>query len=47
MNAMQGDKLPVSAFTPAGLFPMGTTKYEKRGVAINVPEWQIQTLYSM
>jgi pyruvate-ferredoxin/flavodoxin oxidoreductase len=42
MNAMQGDKLPVSAFTPAGLFPMGTTKYEKRGVAINIPEWQIQ-----
>jgi pyruvate-ferredoxin/flavodoxin oxidoreductase len=41
MTAMQGDKLPVSAFTPAGIFPTGTTKYEKRGVAINVPEWQI------
>jgi pyruvate-ferredoxin/flavodoxin oxidoreductase len=41
MVAMQGDKLPVSAFTPAGIFPTGTTKYEKRGVAINVPEWQI------
>jgi len=41
MNAQQGNKLPVSAFTPAGLFPTGTTKYEKRGVAINVPEWQI------
>jgi pyruvate-ferredoxin/flavodoxin oxidoreductase len=41
MLAMQGDKLPVSAFTPAGIFPTGTTKYEKRGVAINVPEWQI------
>lgn len=39
MNAQQGDKLPVSAFTPAGLFPSGTTKYEKRGVAINVPKW--------
>ena len=39
MNAQQGDKLPVSAFTPAGIFPSGTTKYEKRGVAINVPEW--------
>jgi pyruvate-ferredoxin/flavodoxin oxidoreductase len=35
----QGDKLPVSAFTPDGLFPMSTAKYEKRGVAINVPEW--------
>ncbi len=37
--AQQGDKLPVSAFDPAGLFPVGTTKYEKRGVAIAVPEW--------
>jgi len=41
MLAQQGDKLPVSAFTPAGIFPPGTTKYEKRGVAINVPEWLI------
>ncbi len=39
MLAQQGDTLPVSAFTPAGIFPSGTTKYEKRGVAINVPEW--------
>jgi pyruvate-ferredoxin/flavodoxin oxidoreductase len=39
MLAQQGDKLPVSAFTPGGIFPMGTTKYEKRGVAITVPEW--------
>lgn len=41
MLAQQGDTLPVSAFTPAGIFPSGTTKYEKRGVAINVPEWLI------
>jgi len=41
MLAQQGDKLPVSVFTPAGIFPSGTTKYEKRGVAINVPEWLI------
>ncbi|MBN1862003.1 MAG: pyruvate:ferredoxin (flavodoxin) oxidoreductase [Candidatus Thermoplasmatota archaeon] len=41
MLAQQGDKLPVSAFIPAGIFPSGTTKYEKRGVAINVPEWLI------
>jgi pyruvate-ferredoxin/flavodoxin oxidoreductase len=39
MLAQQGDKLPVSAFPPAGIFPLGTTKFEKRGVAINVPEW--------
>jgi pyruvate-ferredoxin/flavodoxin oxidoreductase len=42
MLAQQGDKLPVSAFTPAGIFPSGTTQYEKRGVAINVPEWIVE-----
>jgi pyruvate-ferredoxin/flavodoxin oxidoreductase len=41
MLEQQGDKLPVSAFTPDGIFPVATTKYEKRGVAINVPEWII------
>ncbi len=41
MLAQQGDKLPVSAFSPDGIFPVGTTQYEKRGVAINVPEWVI------
>ncbi len=39
MLAQQGDSLPVSAFSPDGIFPVATTKYEKRGVAINVPEW--------
>jgi pyruvate-ferredoxin/flavodoxin oxidoreductase len=39
MLAQQGDKLPVSLFRPDGIFPVGTTQYEKRGVAINVPEW--------
>ncbi len=39
MLAQQGDALPVSAFTPDGVFPPGTSQYEKRGVAINVPEW--------
>ncbi len=38
--AQQGDKLPVSAMEPAGLVPLGTTACEKRGVAINIPEWQ-------
>jgi pyruvate-ferredoxin/flavodoxin oxidoreductase len=37
--AQQGDKLPVSVFPPDGIFPVGTTKYEKRGVAVMVPEW--------
>ncbi|MDM8524830.1 pyruvate:ferredoxin (flavodoxin) oxidoreductase [Desulfococcaceae bacterium HSG8] len=39
MVAQQGDKLPVSSFSPDGIFPVATTQYEKRGVAINVPEW--------
>ncbi|SDB57353.1 pyruvate-ferredoxin/flavodoxin oxidoreductase [Desulfonatronum thiosulfatophilum] len=39
MLAQQGDKLPVSYFNPDGLFPTATSQYEKRGVAIMVPEW--------
>ena len=35
----KGDTLPVSKFNMDGLFPVSTTQYEKRGVAINVPEW--------
>ncbi len=40
MLAQQGDRLPVSALPPDGIFPTATTEYEKRGIAINVPEWQ-------
>jgi len=42
MNRQEGNSLPVSAFVerPDGTFPAGTTAYEKRGVAVNVPEWQ-------
>ncbi len=41
MNRQEGDKLPVSAFVGMedGTFPMGTSAYEKRGIAINVPCW--------
>ena len=41
MIAMQGDKLPVSAFKGLedGRYPAGTTKYEKRMAALFVPEW--------
>ncbi len=35
----EGEKLPVSAFDPRGFVPTGTTKYEKRGIAVTVPEW--------
>lgn len=43
MNRQEGDKLPVSAFSciEDGTFPVGTAAYEKRGIAINVPEWDI------
>lgn len=41
MNAQEGDRLPVSAFLGRedGTFPPGTSKYEKRGIAVSVPEW--------
>ncbi|GFZ31005.1 pyruvate-flavodoxin oxidoreductase [Clostridium zeae] len=43
MNRQEGDSLPVSAFLGGmedGTFENGTAAYEKRGIAINVPEWQ-------
>ncbi len=39
ITSLEGDKLPVSAFSPDGTVPTGTTKYEKRGIAISVPVW--------
>lgn len=41
MNRQEGDTLPVSSFVGMedGTFPFGTTAYEKRGIAINVPSW--------
>ncbi|WP_320042004.1 pyruvate:ferredoxin (flavodoxin) oxidoreductase [uncultured Desulfobacter sp.] len=39
INVQEGDDLPVSAFSVDGVFEAGTSQYEKRGVAINVPEW--------
>ncbi|NLP31114.1 MAG: pyruvate:ferredoxin (flavodoxin) oxidoreductase, partial [Clostridiales bacterium] len=45
MNRQEGDSLPVSAFVGRedGTFPSGTAAYEKRGVAIHVPEWKAET----
>jgi len=42
VNAQAGDTLPVSAFNEYvdGTIPAGTTAYEKRGIAVKVPEWQ-------
>ena len=41
MNAQKGDSLPVSAFAGRedGTFPQGTTRYEKRGIAVEIPVW--------
>ena len=41
VNLMDGDSLPVSTFMDYadGTFPQGSTAYEKRGVAVLVPEW--------
>lgn len=43
MNALEGDSLPVSAFKGRedGTVPVGTAAYEKRGIAVTVPEWDI------
>ena len=41
VNAQRGDALPVSAFVGMedGTMPQGTAAYEKRGIAVDVPEW--------
>ncbi|MGN0782161.1 MAG: pyruvate:ferredoxin (flavodoxin) oxidoreductase [Christensenellales bacterium] len=38
--AQKGNTLPVSTFDVSGVVPTGTTKYEKRGIAVEVPVWQ-------
>ncbi len=44
MQRHEGDELPVSAFKGMedGTFPLGTTAYEKRGIAVLVPEWDLE-----
>ena len=43
-NLQLGDTIPVSEFVPYadGSYPLGTTKYEKRGIASTVPEWDLE-----
>lgn len=41
-NRLEGGMLPVSAFTPDGRMPMGTTAFEKRCIAIDVPMWDFE-----
>ncbi|MFH1808422.1 MAG: pyruvate:ferredoxin (flavodoxin) oxidoreductase [Pseudomonadota bacterium] len=35
----KGDDIPVSAFPKDGSFPTGTTQYEKRNIALEIPVW--------
>lgn len=39
MMVLEGDSLPVSALPEDGTFPSGTTQYEKRNIAIDIPSW--------
>jgi len=39
MMAGKGDLLPVSAFPVDGTFPLGTTRWEKRNIAAEIPVW--------
>jgi pyruvate-ferredoxin/flavodoxin oxidoreductase len=39
LMAGDGDLLPVSALPVDGTFPSGTTKYEKRAIALTIPIW--------
>jgi pyruvate-ferredoxin/flavodoxin oxidoreductase len=39
MIALRGDKLPVSKMPADGKFPTGTTQYEKRNIAVDIPQW--------
>ncbi|MCL1916692.1 MAG: pyruvate:ferredoxin (flavodoxin) oxidoreductase, partial [Desulfovibrionaceae bacterium] len=42
VNALEGDGIPVSVFAGMadGTVPFSTSRYEKRGVAVSVPEWR-------
>jgi pyruvate-ferredoxin/flavodoxin oxidoreductase len=41
VKALRGDTVPVSTYanSPDGTMPSGTSKYEKRGIAVDVPQW--------
>jgi pyruvate-ferredoxin/flavodoxin oxidoreductase len=42
LMSRRGDMLPVSKMPADGKFPTGTTKYEKRNIAVNIPVWEPQ-----
>ena len=41
--AQEGESLPVSAIPDDGTWPVGTTKYEKRNIALEIPVWDPET----
>jgi pyruvate-ferredoxin/flavodoxin oxidoreductase len=43
MIAGRGDDLPTSKMPEGGVFPTGTTQYEKRNIALMVPAWDPQS----
>jgi len=40
LMAFHGDELPVSKMPDDGKFPTGTTKFEKRNIAVQIPVWE-------
>ncbi|MCD4752971.1 MAG: pyruvate:ferredoxin (flavodoxin) oxidoreductase [Anaerolineaceae bacterium] len=40
MIELRGDELPVSAMPNDGTYPVGTTQWEKRNIAIEIPVWE-------
>src|SRR5215212_2108854 len=40
MIGSDGDNIPVSAFPVDGTFPTGTTQWEKRNIALDIPVWE-------
>jgi len=40
LMALRGDKVPVGKLPDDGKFPSGTTQYEKRNIAVNIPQWE-------
>ena len=43
VSLLEGDKFPVSKFTPGGVQETNTSQYEKRGFAVSVPTWNKDT----
>lgn len=39
VHSLKGNNLPVSAFEGGGIFPTNLSRYEKRGIANELPVW--------